>query len=106
MIKSLGTTGAKTIRIPVTWFNHIIDEKYTIDPEWMKMVKQVVDWAYDEGYQDGKEEGIEPIYNTEFTLADCSWNESEISWAMKFDEGMDIIMPCDVMDEINCPAIV
>ncbi len=50
MIKSIGTCGAKTIRIPVTWFNHIIDDKYTIDPEWMKMVKQVVDWAYDEGY--------------------------------------------------------
>ena len=50
MIKSLGTSGAKTIRIPVTWFNHIIDDKYTIDPEWMKMVKQAVDWAYQEGY--------------------------------------------------------
>ncbi len=50
MIKSLGTTGARTIRIPVTWFNHIIDDNYTIDPEWMKKVKQVVDWAYAEGY--------------------------------------------------------
>ena len=50
MIKSLETSGVKTIRIPVTWFNHIIDDKYTIDPQWMKMVKEVVDWAYSEGY--------------------------------------------------------
>ena len=50
MIKSLGTSGAKTIRIPVTWYNHIIDDKYTIDPQWMKMVKEVVDWAYSEEY--------------------------------------------------------
>ena len=50
MIKALGSSAAKTIRIPVTWFNHIIDDKYTIDPQWMKMVKEVVDWAYSEGY--------------------------------------------------------
>lgn len=42
--------GYKTIRIPVTWYNHIVDDKYTIDPFWMARVKQVVDWAYDAGY--------------------------------------------------------
>lgn len=42
--------GYKTIRIPVTWFTHIVDDKYTIDPDWMSRVKQVVDWAIDAGY--------------------------------------------------------
>lgn len=42
--------GFKTIRIPTTWYNHIIDDKYTIDPEWMKRVKQVVDWAIEDDY--------------------------------------------------------
>lgn len=42
--------GYKTIRIPVTWYNHIVDGKYTIDSCWMARVKQVVDWAYDAGY--------------------------------------------------------
>ena len=42
--------GYKTIRIPVTWFTHIVDDKYTIDPDWMRRVKQVVDWAIDAGY--------------------------------------------------------
>lgn len=42
--------GFKTIRISTTWYNHIIDNKYTIDPEWMMRVKQVVDWAIEDGY--------------------------------------------------------
>ena len=42
--------GYKTIRIPVTWCNHIIDNNYTIDPKWMARVKQVVDWSIDAGY--------------------------------------------------------
>lgn len=51
-------------------------------------------------------DGIEPIYDTEFILTNVSWDESNLAWTMKFDEGMDILMPCDKLDEINCPAIV
>lgn len=42
--------GYKTIRIPVTWCNHLTDTDYTIDPAWMNRVKQIVNWAYDAGY--------------------------------------------------------
>lgn len=42
--------GYKTIRIPITWFNHISDKKYTINEEWMKRVKTIVNWAMEEGY--------------------------------------------------------
>lgn len=42
--------GYTTIRIPTTWANHIIDDNYTIDPQWMARVKEVVDWAYNAGY--------------------------------------------------------
>ena len=45
MIKGLSDKGVKTIRIPVTWHNHLIDYYYTIDPEWMKRVKTIVDWS-------------------------------------------------------------
>ena len=45
LIYYLVKTGFKAIRIPVTWHNHLIDDKYTIDPEWMKRVKTVVDWC-------------------------------------------------------------
>lgn len=37
--------GFNAIRIPTTWGNHM-DENHTIDPEWMKRVTEVVDYAY------------------------------------------------------------
>lgn len=46
MIDGLAASGIKTLRIPVSWHNHIIDKKtYTISPEWMDRVKTVVNWA-------------------------------------------------------------
>ena len=45
MIKEIANKGFKTIRLPTTWKNHLIDENYTIDPEWMKRVKEIVDWC-------------------------------------------------------------
>ncbi|MCQ2583046.1 MAG: glycoside hydrolase family 5 protein [Treponema sp.] len=47
MIDKLAASGIKTIRIPVSWSNHLIDNNYTVDPEWMTRVKTVVDWAID-----------------------------------------------------------
>ena len=49
LIDYLVKSGFKAIRIPVTWHNHLKDKKYTIDPEWMKRVKTVVDWCIERG---------------------------------------------------------
>ena len=49
MMEGLYSKGFRTIRMPVTWHNHLIDNKYTIDPDWMKRVKKVVDWAISKG---------------------------------------------------------
>ena len=49
MIETIAKTGFKTLRIPVTWHNHLVDERYTIDPEWMKRVKTIVDWGIKHG---------------------------------------------------------
>jgi endoglucanase len=49
MINKLVSKGFKSIRIPVTWHNHLIDKKYTIDPNWMKRVKTVVDLCIKKG---------------------------------------------------------
>jgi endoglucanase len=35
MIKTVKNRGFNSIRIPVSWHNHLIDENYTIDPNWM-----------------------------------------------------------------------
>ena len=49
MIEELANKGFKTIRLPTTWRNHLIDKKYTIDPDWMKRVKEIVDWCIESG---------------------------------------------------------
>lgn len=41
-------SGFTTIRIPVSWSNHV-DENNNIDAEWMDRVNEVVDYAIDDG---------------------------------------------------------
>ena len=47
LIDFLVKTGFKAIRIPVTWHNHLVDKKYTVNPEWMNRLKTVVDYCID-----------------------------------------------------------
>ena len=49
IIKGIKSSKFKSIRIPITWHNHLIDNNYTIDPEWMERVKTVVDWCINNG---------------------------------------------------------
>lgn len=50
MIDKVKEGGFKTIRIPVTWLNHIgAAPEYTIDAAWMDRVQEVVDYAMDAG---------------------------------------------------------
>lgn len=48
-IHAIKEKGFASIRICVTWYPHIIDEKYTVDPQFMERVKEVVDWSLEEG---------------------------------------------------------
>jgi aryl-phospho-beta-D-glucosidase BglC (GH1 family) len=48
MIESVKAAGFNAIRIPVTWGEHM-DSNNNIDSEWMSRVKEVVDYAYDNG---------------------------------------------------------
>lgn len=50
LIDAVKSKGFNTIRIPVTWYQHISnDGSYTIDSAWMNRVKEVVDYAYNNG---------------------------------------------------------
>lgn len=49
MIDGLANSGIKTIRIPVSWSNHMNKKNYTIDSAWMNRVKTIVDWAIEDG---------------------------------------------------------
>ncbi|MCR5080430.1 MAG: glycoside hydrolase family 5 protein [Treponema sp.] len=44
MIQGIKAKGFSSIRIPVSWHDHI-DANYTINSAWMNRVKQIVDWA-------------------------------------------------------------
>lgn len=51
LIKAVRAAGFNTIRIPVSWHNHMsrTSTDYTIDSAWMNRVKTVVDWSLEEG---------------------------------------------------------
>lgn len=48
LMKLISKSGFKTVRVPVTWEGHLSEDN-TIDPEWLNRVRQVVDYAYNEG---------------------------------------------------------
>jgi endoglucanase len=50
LINAVHTAGFKTLRLPVSWTNHIgSSPSYTIDSAWMSKVKQTAQWAIDAG---------------------------------------------------------
>ena len=46
LIEAVNNAGFSTIRIPVSWHDHV-DSNYNIDSQWMDRVQEVVDYAYD-----------------------------------------------------------
>ena len=48
MIQAFHEAGFETIRIPVSWHNHV-DEDYNISEQWAARVNEVVDWAIEDG---------------------------------------------------------
>jgi len=45
MIASVKNAGFNTLRIPVSWHNHVSGNQFTISEAWMDRVQQVVDYA-------------------------------------------------------------
>lgn len=41
--------GFTSIRIPVSWHNHVTGDDFKINEAWMNRVKEVVDWSLEEG---------------------------------------------------------
>ena len=49
MIDAVSDAGFRTIRIPVSWHNHVSDDgSYTISEAWLDRVQEVVDYAIDD----------------------------------------------------------
>ena len=48
MIDAVRAAGFETLRIPVSWHNHVSDDgSYTISAQWLDRVQEVVDYAMD-----------------------------------------------------------
>lgn len=47
LISSIKAAGFNTIRVPVSWHNHV-DADFNISEVWMNRVKEVIDWCVDE----------------------------------------------------------
>jgi len=49
MIKTVHDAGFTTLRLPVSWHNHVSGEDFRINEPWLSRVQEVVDWALEEG---------------------------------------------------------
>ncbi len=48
LIKHIKSLGFKTIRVPVSYLDHMEEDGLTIKPDWLDRVQQVVDWCVEE----------------------------------------------------------
>ncbi|MDF2590037.1 MAG: Cellulase [Anaerocolumna sp.] len=49
IIDTLYDAGFNSIRIPVSWHNHVSGDDFTISEAWLNRVQEVVDYAYNKG---------------------------------------------------------
>ena len=85
IIQNYKNKGLKSFRVPVTWHNHLIDENYTIDPQWMARVKEIVDLGLKNDFvvilnshHDGSRISFEPLkYRFGYYTANSDRAESE-----------------------------
>ena len=82
----------------------------TIDQSWIEKVRTsnerykirflaVID------YDDDGTETIEPLDDITFTLTNATWQETTIQFTMKFDDRMEVNVPCQKLDPFVAPAL-
>lgn len=49
MIDDIYEAGFRTVRVPVTWHGHFVDNDFTISEAWMNRVQEIVDYGIDNG---------------------------------------------------------
>ena len=75
MIQGYANEGFGVLRIPVAWSNMMHDDgRYTINPEYMARVKEIVDWTLDAGM---------------YAIINIHWDNG---WVNTFPENIDECM--------------
>lgn len=50
---------------------------------------------------------VEVVYDSKFFLTSPSWgDDTDITFTIKIDEGLEVQMPCDSLNEITCAGVL
>ena len=82
----------------------------TIDLSWIERVRTTqerykIRFVAVIDYDDDGTEEIEALDDITFELINATWAETTIQFTMKFDEGMNINIPCQRLNQFVCPAL-
>ena len=103
LIETISKKGFKTIRIPITWRHHLIDENYTIDPKFITKIKTIVDWCIKKNlyviinsqYDNDLNKGYYLLKNNVFTSENFLYNIwKQISLAFNNGYNEHLIFEC------------
>ena len=107
LIEAIKEAGFNTIRIPVSWHNHV-DENDMIDREWIDRVKEVAGWALELGMY-----AIVNVHhdnNTQFLYPDSAHYERSATYLKSIWSQMaEAFADCDehlIMESMNEPRLV
>lgn len=79
-----------------------------VDQVWIEKIRQTQVRSKMEfvGIVIYEDETIEPMEENNFVLTSASWNESVVTWQMIFDDNLDILIPCDIMNSLTVAGCV
>ena len=83
MFDALKAAGFTSVRLPVSWHDHVSGPDHEISERWMARVQEVVDWAYNRGFYiilniHHDEDAFEPKsahYDESAHYIECVWRQ-------------------------------
>lgn len=82
----------------------------TVDQTWIEKVRSTqerykIRFVAVVDYDDDGTEEIVSLDDITFNLINATWQETTIQFTMKFDEGMNVNIPCQRLDQFVAPAL-
>lgn len=103
------------VQPPEQTYDKIGDGRLTlsiIDTQWIRRIRQQKNKRFSivfvalMDYMENGTRVFESLSSWTYILTLADWSETEVTWTMKFDDNMDIMMPVDKMTELICPGLV
>lgn len=106
MIEAIQAAGFSSIRIPISWHDHVSGPDYEISEKWLTRVQEVVDWAYNRGMYviiniHHDEDQFLPAsshYEESAHYVECIWRQLAVRFR-DYDEHL-------IMESMNEPRLV